>query len=415
MTVKKQELHWVPLGAIGENLSFSEEPFPPRPAGDVTDLTSDVRIHGIISPLLLRIRDGRYQIVCGYRRYLAAREAGLLEVPALVGDLLDAEAIRAYLSENIIRRPIAARTQEEALKILQRLRDGSLGGVEGSGLEAKTELGANRLAPLRDTEEAPLGSARPPGRFPEEHLNEEGPLGQIVGRMESFLAALRTSRSINVPEVELLTDAICDLAFEDAPFDFHTLTSGNRAEFTAVHSLLVAAFSARTGKHLQWSEEKVRALVTAGLLHDVGMVFLWGPVKLDKPQALSRAERVALRSHTRIGCALIAGAHAWPEEVSLSARDHHERWDGSGYPAGRIGEEVGPEARVMGLLDAYAASISERPHRRGLSPKTALERLSESVRRGLFDPASFSAFREALKPIEAGSPSIPWPAEIPAG
>jgi HD-GYP domain-containing protein (c-di-GMP phosphodiesterase class II) len=398
----KQELKWVPLEP---NAAFDKEPFPPREPGDITDLTSAVRIHGILSPLLLRVKSGQYQVVCGYRRYLAAKAAGLSELPALVGELDDAQAIRSYLLENIVRRPMGARAQEEALEILKRVRDRSREPGEAQGNAPPMEpMATDRLSPWIAGEEAAAGTKRVPSFSGE--TSEGGPtvvpggsLDQTLERMKTFLAQVRSNRLIHVPEAELLTGAVLELNAAEATLNLGALLAGRRGalgDFTAPHSLLVALLSARVASFLQWNEERTRALVTAGLLHDIGMVFLWGPVKLDKPHALSRAERVALRSHTRIGYALIEGTRAWPEAVPLCARDHHERWDGSGYPAGRMGEDVSYEARLMGVLDAYMASISDRPHRRGLPPTTALERISESFRRGCFDPALFPVLRGAL-------------------
>ena len=398
MTGKEQELKWVPLGI---NALFDEEPFPPREPGDITDLTSAIRIHGILSPLLLRMRNGRYQVICGYQRYLAAKAAGLSKLPALVADLDDAEAIRSYLSENIIRRPIGARSQEEALNRLKRLRDGSFRSEAGPEVMENPPLkGTDRLAPWMESEEA-TGSRKRVLELSSPQAPAPGEtMGQTLERMESFLSEIRSHRLVQVAEAELLTDRVLELKAADAPPDLGvplTARRGDFRDFTAPHSLLVALLCARVASFLEWSEDKTRVLVTGGLLHDIGMVFLWGPVGLGKPHALSRADKVALRSHTRIGCALIAGTRAWPEVVSFCARDHHERWDGSGYPGGRLAEEVSCEARLVGIADAYIASISHRPHRRALPPATALERISESFRRGCFDPALFPALRGALQ------------------
>jgi len=380
---------------------LTEEPFPPREPGDITDLTSAIRIHGILSPLLLRMRNGRYQVICGYQRYLAAKAAGLSKLPALVADLDDAEAIRSYLSENIIRRPIGARSQEEARQQAQaapRRLFQVRGWPRGHG-ESSSE---------GDGSAGPLDGIRGRHRQPKESfgaLFTPGPSSwrnhrPNPGANGVLLSEIRSRRLVQVAEAELLTDRVLELKAADAPPDLGvplTARRGDFRDFTAPHSLLVALLCARVASFLEWSEDKTRVLVTGGLLHDIGMVFLWGPVGLGKPHALSRADKVALRSHTRIGCALIAGTRAWPEVVSFCARDHHERWDGSGYPGGRLAEEVSCEARLVGIADAYIASISHRPHRRALPPATALERISESFRRGCFDPALFPALRGALQ------------------
>jgi HD-GYP domain-containing protein (c-di-GMP phosphodiesterase class II) len=421
MSREKPDLLWVRMdgavaGATEGAVSFAEEPFPPREPGDLIELVSSIRLHGILSPLLVRPLDGKLQVVCGYRRYLAARAAGLVEIPALVAELDDAEAIRSYLSENGIRRPIDSRAEEEAIQLLRSLRDRSrtLPGDEAVEPEA---LPIERQLRLESVASAMRAAARM--RYlsgDEESAREEGDAERsrprpspedlawrLLERMESFLGDVLRERKIDVRRANSITDILLEVV-DLGPLDWRPLARGGEGDITAVHSLLTGALCARTASVLDWSGEDSRTLVLGGVLHDVGMVFLQKP-SLRSPRTLSPAERGELEGHTRIGCALIGGAGAWRREVSLVARDHHERWNGTGYPEGKRGAEVEIYPRLLAPLDTFAALIMPRPHRDALSPNVAFERLSKAFELGLYDPALVPILTMALGPDTRASRS----------
>lgn len=403
---RRRDLCWLPLDPKDsgkEGLPISDEPFPPRERPDIADLVSSVHLHGILSPILVREAAGRYQIVCGYRRYLAAKAAGLLEIPALVRAMEDTEAIRCYLSSKVHRKPLSEEAQKAALDLLKELKEATAHGRARD--EARAEIEAARTIPLSSTRRPREASPRfgTPGAG---GSAEEAPGDEVafLGRMSEILVRARDLRRLDVPAVESLAADLME-AFESgrAP-DGRALALRTAGESLAAHSVLTAFLSARIAAFLGWPERASKDFVLAGLLHDVGMVFV-RRADLEAPRALTAAERAEVESHTRIGAALIAGAGAWSEDVWLCARDHHERWNGNGYPEGRKGSEVAFPARLMGLLDSYAALLGPRPHRNGLQPEAALERLTRALELGLFDPSFLFLVRGPL----TESPPAPPP------
>ena len=414
MSREKPDLRWVRVdgGVAGEAdavVSFIEEPFPPRDPGDLIELVSSVRLLGILSPLLLRPVDGKLQVVCGYRRYLAARAAGLAEIPVLIAQLDDAEAIRSYLAENATRRSIDARAEEDAVQLLKSLRDRSRPVAGGQPpetdalpvdpqLRLETVASAMRAAARTRNFSDGEGSGGEDGEagYSRPRPSPEDFAWRLLERMESFLGDVLRERRIDVRKANSITDILLEVV-DLGPFDWRPLARGGEGDITAVHSLLTGALCARTASVLGWSEEDSRTLVVGGVLHDVAMVFLQKP-SLRSPRTLSPAERGELEGHTRIGCALIAGAGAWRREVSLVARDHHERWNGTGYPEGKRGAEVEIHPRLLAPLDTFAALIMPRPHRDALSPSVAFERLSKAFELGLYDPALVPILTKVLGP-----------------
>lgn len=415
MPREKPDLRWVRIdrvvaGATEDAVPFAEAPFPPRDPGDLVDLTSSIRLHGILSPLLLRPIDVGLQVVCGYRRYLAARAAGLVEIPAMVVEIGDAEAIRSYLSENAIRRPIDPRAEEDAIQLLRSLRDRSRPPAAGGQTAEPEALPIERQIRLESVASAMRAAARTRNLSEDDGMAREdgeawgsrpSPSAEdfawrLLERMESFLGDVLHERRIDVRRANSIADILLEI-IDIGPLDWCPLARGGEGDITAAHSLLAGALCARTASVLGWNEDDTRTLVLGGVLHDVGMVFLQKP-GLRSPRTLSPAERGELEGHTRIGCALVAGTGAWRREVALAARDHHERWNGTGYPEGRRETDVEIHPRLLAPIDTFAALIMPRPHRDALGPAVAFERLSKAFELGLYDPALVPILTKVLGP-----------------
>ncbi len=139
--------------------------------------------------------------------------------------------------------------------------------------------------------------------------------------------------------------------------------------YTSGHCQRLADYAVALGKHLGLSKERLEQLRYAALLHDVGKVGVPDAI-LNKPGQLSDEEWRQMSTHVRIGAELVRGIHSLQRAAHIIA-EHHEHWDGSGYPAGLRGEEILLEARILSVVDAYDAITTDRPYRRGRSPEAA--------------------------------------------
>jgi cyclic di-GMP phosphodiesterase len=138
------------------------------------------------------------------------------------------------------------------------------------------------------------------------------------------------------------------------------------------------------------------------LLHDVGKIGIPDQI-LTKPGALTTHERRLMETHTVLGEQVLSGVAFLQNEGVRVVRSHHERWDGSGYPDGRVREEIPLPARIFAVADALDAMTSDRPYRRALPWEHAAEEIAAQSGRQ-FDPAVVDAFRErepALRMIQA--------------
>jgi len=129
------------------------------------------------------------------------------------------------------------------------------------------------------------------------------------------------------------------------------------------HARLTAQLAVRAGEALGLSPEDRFPLVTGALLHDAGKIF-WPKEMSFKPR-LAPADLEWIRSHPENGCRHVQAQ--WPQapEATLTIiRQHHERPDGSGYPAGLTGRQIHPLASIVAALEAYAAMTEARAYRK---------------------------------------------------
>ena len=137
------------------------------------------------------------------------------------------------------------------------------------------------------------------------------------------------------------------------------------------HGLNVAVLGAAFAFAAGWDRKLISAVALAGLLHDLGKMRINLKV-LNKPGPLSSAELEHVRLHTRLGYELLSQNKDVPVAIAQAVLNHHERPDGKGYPEGLTRDGIPGLARLIGLLDAYDAMTSTRPHRAAVSHQQAL-------------------------------------------
>jgi putative nucleotidyltransferase with HDIG domain len=175
-----------------------------------------------------------------------------------------------------------------------------------------------------------------------------------------------------------------------------------KSPWTAGHSERVTELALRIGKAMGLSNEELRDLQRAGLLHDIGKLGIPGEI-LDKPGKLTESEFDLMRQHAQLGARILEPITAYAKVKPLVLH-HHEHFDGSGYPDGLSGERIPLGARIFGLADKYDALTSDRPYRPAKNPDEVREFII--ARAGYeFDPKVVEAFLKVLAQ-EAYEPSV---------
>src|SRR5580698_6685405 len=160
---------------------------------------------------------------------------------------------------------------------------------------------------------------------------------------------------------------------------------------TGVHSTRLAEWAVRVGRKLGIEETDLYQLEVAALLHDIGKIGIPDAI-LKKTGKLTEEERALMNKHPEYSWSIL---RLFPdlEKASLYALHHHESYDGSGYPGGLKGEDIPIGSRIVSVIDAYDAMISNRCYRKGLLHEEAVRRLNAGG--GVqFDPTVVQAFVE---------------------
>lgn len=153
--------------------------------------------------------------------------------------------------------------------------------------------------------------------------------------------------------------------------------------YTKEHSDHVAAYSGMIAQSLGWSERRIEMLVRAAKVHDLGKIGIPDAI-LKKKGSLNEEEFAIMKQHVEVG-AEIASEFLLMPELSVGARYHHERYDGTGYSTGLSGEQIPIEGRIIGLADAIDAMSSDRVYRKRRSLEFILDELRNGAGRQ-FDP-----------------------------
>lgn len=166
--------------------------------------------------------------------------------------------------------------------------------------------------------------------------------------------------------------------------------------YTRHHSHAVAVYAHLIGEELGLTGERLIRLEQGCQLHDIGKIAIPDHILL-KPGALTKEEFEIVKQHPTWGARILEPL-TFMKDVTEVVLQEHERWDGRGYPAGRKGEEIRLEARIVAVADAWDAMTSARPYRAPM----AIEAAAAEIRRGAgtqFDPLAVEAF---LRVIEQG-------------
>ncbi|TML12065.1 MAG: HD-GYP domain-containing protein [Actinobacteria bacterium] len=163
--------------------------------------------------------------------------------------------------------------------------------------------------------------------------------------------------------------------------------------YTGEHTAAVSGLALALATELKLGPDERRCVELGALLHDVGKLSIPDRV-LTKPGPLNELEWAAMRRHAALGERLLA--HILDQaDVLAIVRSHHERWDGSGYPDGKSGEDIPLSARIVAVADAFQAMIEPRPYRAPRTRVSALEEIASQSGRQ-FDPACVEALRAVV-------------------
>jgi putative nucleotidyltransferase with HDIG domain len=178
---------------------------------------------------------------------------------------------------------------------------------------------------------------------------------------------------------------------------------------SADHSRAVGAWCTRLARRLSLSDELAVTISRGGLLHDVGKITTPSEI-LHAPRKLTDEEFDVMRSHTTAGERIIA-EHEHLVEFASTARSHHERLDGRGYPDRLSGDDIPLAIRIVTVADCFNAMIGRRPYRPPMSPAAALDELTRGCGTQ-FDPVIVAAMRDVVFALRREPDALERPARV---
>ncbi len=215
----------------------------------------------------------------------------------------------------------------------------------------------------------------------------------LIAGYRSNFARLAAGLGVSLDALLPLVDTLID-HYERYPDRFAQLlyAPGIDAADLPAHALLTSGASVAIALRLGWSRDDVRLAGIAGLVADAGMVMVPKEIRrsTDPLDALGtcRVDR-----HPTTTVALLRASDL-PPLIALAAYQHHERLDGTGYPRRLSGTEICDLARVVGIADAYVASVSPRPYRTARRPYDAMEEIVLLAAKGVLDRKAVRALME---------------------
>ncbi len=214
----------------------------------------------------------------------------------------------------------------------------------------------------------------------------------------------RDLRNDRIPQIAQIKDAVEDMVGTmvqnpDALMWVARLKEDDAQVYD--HGVKVAIYLIALGRHLGFPKDEMAHLGTIGLLADVGKTKVARSV-LEKPGMLDPAEFTEVKRHVELGIALLKGSMKLPEAVIEGISQHHERLDGSGYPLGLAGEQIGIYGRMAAISDSFAALVSTRPYANASSAQDALMNLYEWCGTSFHEPL-VEQFVQAIGIFPVGS------------
>ena len=219
-------------------------------------------------------------------------------------------------------------------------------------------------------------------------------LSEFAENLALALHGLRTASELQEVSRALEQSSLSVIAAMSATLE-------QRDPYTAGHQMRVAHLSTEIAGRLGWSHKRIEGLRLGALIHDIGKISVPAEI-LNRPGKLSDAEMAIIRTHPTVGGEILEGITLpWP--IREMVLQHHERIDGSGYPAGLKGDAIVEEAKILAAADVMEAITSHRPYR----PSLGVEKGIEELRRGrgtLYEPAVVDACLAVI-----GDPAFAWP------
>jgi len=237
-------------------------------------------------------------------------------------------------------------------------------------------------------------------------VDEELPVARTAQRktevvLKDILTNIQAGKALDAPRVQEAVSSMTDSVVRNPDAMLLLAKLKEKGGHTLDRAFGVSIYMLTFGRFLQLPRNQLDLLGMVGLLQDVGMTGVPEEV-MNKEGSLSKVELTVCRSHIAHTVSIIKDTPGLPPELADIAALHHERYDGSGYPNGLKGEQIGLFGSIAGLVDCFDAMTHARSYAEILSPSNALNQLYNS-RNVLFDGPLVEQFVQCIGIFPVGA------------
>lgn len=212
-------------------------------------------------------------------------------------------------------------------------------------------------------------------------LKEEVVLARVVHSeahnvVHNLMSDIRMGKQIELDKMSPVVESITDSIFRNKDAFISLSRIKSKDEYTFQHSVSVCALLVAFSKAMEYEHDVILEAGIGGLLHDVGKMKVPDHI-LNKPGPLTDLEFLDMRSHAALGRELLKQTPGVPKVAILITGQHHERYDGTGYPDKIQKDEISQLGQMAAIVDVYDALTSDRVYHKGMEPTAALKKLFE--------------------------------------
>ena len=212
--------------------------------------------------------------------------------------------------------------------------------------------------------------------LPEELQYAEATQREAQSVVQVVMRDIRLGKNIESEKVGRVVGTMIDSIFRNADALSSLTRLKGYDEYTFVHSVNVCVLCLTLGRRLAYSRSDLQTFGIGALLHDTGKIRIPSAI-LNKPGRLDDAEIAEIRRHPLYSVEVLESAGGIPEDAKQVALQHHERWNGGGYPHGLREDEIGRFGQVAALCDVYDAMTSDRCYAKGMPPHEGIRKIHE--------------------------------------
>lgn len=285
---------------------------------------------------------------------------------------------------------------------------GAVTSIQGEGFLEVFVDPSRSLVPIPDVSPDSVAKAkvdpsllRPKVAMKEELAQASDIYNKTVDTAKSVLDKCARQETVGVSEIEPMIGGLMDSLLRNSSALMILGKIERSNDYLFSHMVNVAILAMYFGRFLGLHPVTLRRVGMAGLLQDVGMINV--PAEILKSNGKLTPEEFALvRRHPVAGLEMMGSDSGIYSEVLDGIIDHHERYNGTGYPNGKVGDEISVVGRILALADCYNALTSDRPHRKAMPPHKAIS-VIYGMRGKDFDPALLERFIQGVGVFPLGS------------